>query len=468
MDDLVLDREFLAWCLQLSNVAVHEFAAQRPDFLIISPPKTASTWLADNLRCHPQVFVPAAKEVKYFSYYSQWLDLNWYLDQFRAAGGRVKGEASPSYAILPVETIRQIRCLMPDLKLIFLMREPIARSWSHAKHNFRFHEANFVVEYERVRGGFRKPWRENFVHEWPLASGDYLGQLRRWLSVFPREQIYVDFYESVAHDPHKLLRNVFAFLGVTPDVDLSAFPHAEKIFCGLPRRAFAFAETLLAATARRPDAGTGILPPRAIRFEFAVGVGGESGRPTGNVPEEERSTSFGRGAADGVPGEFEGQDLAAVIERGESLAPVPVSILDAYRGYKIVFHREQFLVLSPEFSLAQLREMGRDELEQYRDHGIAFAASSLVEAKDWVDQLVLAGIHAQFDTLHAQLNTLQGELKTLKAHAKAMEPLKTNLENIICHDKLLQKFFTRPCRFIASTQVRQSFRQLRAFLSSLL
>ena len=101
MDNSALDREFLAWWLQQSNVAFHEFASRRPDFLVISPPKTASTWLADNLRCHPQIFVPAAKKVKYFSYYSKWLDLNWYLDQFSAAGGRVKGEVSPSYAILP-------------------------------------------------------------------------------------------------------------------------------------------------------------------------------------------------------------------------------------------------------------------------------------------------------------------------------------------------------------------------------
>ena len=92
---------------------------------------------------------------------------------------------------------------MPDLKLIFLMREPIARSWSHAKHNFLVHEANFVSNTSEFEAVSESLWRENFVHEWPLASGDYLGQLRRWLSVFPREQIYVDFYESVVHDPHR-------------------------------------------------------------------------------------------------------------------------------------------------------------------------------------------------------------------------------------------------------------------------
>ena len=276
-----------------------------PDFLVISPAKTASTWLADNLRCHPEVFVPAIKEVKYFSYYSKWLDLSWYLDQFSAAGGRVKGEASPSYAILPVETIRQIRSLMPNLKLVFLMREPIARSWSHAKHNFRYHEANFLgntCEFEAVSPSL---WRENFLHEWPLASGDYLGQLRRWLSVFPRQQIYVDFYESVVHDPQKLLRNLFAFLGVTRDVDLSAFPFLGEDLLRAARRASAFPGTLLAATAQRPNPGAGILPRRTIRSEFAVGVGGGS-RGRRRCSAGRRMHGLRRGAADGVPSRIRG------------------------------------------------------------------------------------------------------------------------------------------------------------------
>src|SRR3954471_13604130 len=63
--------------------------AEGPDFLIIAPGKTGTTWLAANLRCHPAVFVPAVKEVKYFSSYCQWFDLDWYLDHFAPGAGRV-------------------------------------------------------------------------------------------------------------------------------------------------------------------------------------------------------------------------------------------------------------------------------------------------------------------------------------------------------------------------------------------
>jgi hypothetical protein len=112
-----------------------------PDFLIVAPPKTGSTWLAYNLVCHPQVYVPPEKEIKYFSHLCEWLDLCWYVRQFLAGQGRIKGEATPSYALLPLQMIRQIHAHFPHLKLIFLLREPCGRAWSHARHCFRYSEA---------------------------------------------------------------------------------------------------------------------------------------------------------------------------------------------------------------------------------------------------------------------------------------------------------------------------------------
>ena len=168
-----------------------------------------------------------------------------------------------------------------------------------------------------------------------MASGDYLGQLRRWLSVFPREQIYVDFYESVAHDPQALLRNVFAFLGVAGDVDLSAFPHAEKISCGLPRELPPSLRRFLQqvhgdrtrelASFLHEHFGL-ILPP-----EWEANLGS-----AGDVPVDEGHAVSAEGPPMVVRRDFEGQCLAAVLERGESAAPVPALVLDDYRGYRIV------------------------------------------------------------------------------------------------------------------------------------
>src|SRR5581483_8826423 len=180
--------------------------AKLPQFLVISPPKTGSTWLAENLRCHPQLFIPPVKEVKYFSSLYKYFDLGWYADHFVPAGERIAGEASPSYAILPVEQIQAIRRLLPDLKLIFLMRDPIARAWSHAKHSHRYRESNFKESTKKYEEVADAEWEANFFHDWTLTSGDYLGQLKRWSAVFPREQIYVGFYESIGTRPIEMLR----------------------------------------------------------------------------------------------------------------------------------------------------------------------------------------------------------------------------------------------------------------------
>ena len=210
------------------------FHNRRPDFLVISPPKTGSTWLAENLRHHPQLFIHPIKEVKYFNSFFKWLDHGWYCTHFNDAGSQKAGEASPSYASLPVGSIRVLHKLLPDVKIVFLMRDPISRAWSHAKHNQAYREANFTTaEVESDPTALTDAqWSENFYHDWPLTSGDYLGQLRRWTSVFPKKQLYVGFYESIVTRPETLLREVFHFLGVDPELDLSGFPVQKHFLSG--------------------------------------------------------------------------------------------------------------------------------------------------------------------------------------------------------------------------------------------
>jgi hypothetical protein len=183
-DVMASEREFLAWCLQQSPVPRRKLATCCPNFLIISPPKTGSTWLADNLRCHPELFVATIKEVKYFSSYCEDFGQDWYLEHFAAAGGRLKGEASPSYALLPPARIRRLRRLLPGVKLVFLMRDPLARAWSHSKHVFRYRELNFASGPREFAAVAEATWQATIAQDWILASGDYLGQLQRWLAVF--------------------------------------------------------------------------------------------------------------------------------------------------------------------------------------------------------------------------------------------------------------------------------------------
>ena len=130
-------------------------------------------------------FVPPIKELKYFSHRFECEDLRTYLEHFRAGMDKSKGEASPSYSMLPRRTIRLLRRLIPDLKLIFVMRDPLERAWSHARHSFCQGEANFKGNRVTIDEVTDEDWIVNLDDEWNRLSGDYLGQLQRWLIGLP-------------------------------------------------------------------------------------------------------------------------------------------------------------------------------------------------------------------------------------------------------------------------------------------
>jgi hypothetical protein len=208
-----------------------------PNWLVIAPPKTGTSWLYANLREHPETFVPPIKELKYFSHRFETEDLRAYLEHFRDGLGKSKGEASPSYSMLPRRTIRLVRRLIPDLKLIYMMRDPLERAWSHARHSFCQGEANFKGNRGTIDEVTDEEWIVNLDDDWNRLSGDYLGQLERWLSVFPREQVYVGFFEDLVSSPRKLLRNVLEFLEISPAFADSAAVTVDAVNVGSPKMA---------------------------------------------------------------------------------------------------------------------------------------------------------------------------------------------------------------------------------------
>ncbi len=398
------DRESTAWSLRQSPVSHHRLAGLRPDFLVISPPKTGSTWLAANLRCHPDVFVPEIKELKYFSSHFKWLDLNWYLDQFAPGAGRVKGEASPSYALLPVERIRLVRRLFPDLKLLFLMRDPLARAWSQAKHCYRYREINFATFTAERDAVNESQWLENVCHAWSLASGDYLGQLRRWLAVFPREQIHVGFYEDIAIRPKALLREVLAFLGVTAAVEFSRFRLTERILPGLDGDPSpALRQVLLQLLGDRTRQLAAFLRERLgldVPAQWQTHL--VQPFPVNQTSADRAAAVFGR--------EFDDRTLADLLAQEETFRPTPRQVVAGYRGYNLVFFRGQLYALADALGRVALDEIGEAELTSLREQRHCFVAPSLAELKEQVDQYVFDRLQHQEQAVRA----LQQDLGTAR------------------------------------------------------
>ena len=198
-----------------------------PDFLGIGAQKAGTTWLHQNLQQHPQLyFPPHIKEIRFF-------DARFYMSPaqyaafFEPAGPRVTGDITPGYAALPISRIRFVRKLIPEAKLVLILRNPIERAWSHALMD--------LVDRKQRRFEDVEPWEfyAHFDSRSARRNGGYVSILDNWLRVFPEEQLLVAFFEDIRDRPQELLTRVFRHLNVSDDVDWDTFPYRERIKEGI-------------------------------------------------------------------------------------------------------------------------------------------------------------------------------------------------------------------------------------------
>jgi hypothetical protein len=109
--------------------------------------------------------------------------------------------------MLEPEVIREILQEFPTLRLIYILRNPIERAWSHAKMDLRTKGLTLA---DAPDGYFR----QHFRHKNSLTRGDAEGCLRRWRDVFPAEQLLTLRFETLCHQPRELLRRCCDHLGV--------------------------------------------------------------------------------------------------------------------------------------------------------------------------------------------------------------------------------------------------------------
>jgi hypothetical protein len=199
-----------------------------PDFIIIGTQKGGTTYLYDELIKHPCISPALVKEVGYFDM-NMGKGLDWYKSFFTAnpatSDAFLTGEASPDYLFHPT-TPRRVARILPHVKLIVLLRNPIKRAHSHYHHEVRlgFETMSFAealaVEEARTIGEKEKMFADkdyyshNYMHFSYRARGMYADQLRAWFKYFPREQMLIlrseDFYKNTP----AVIQEVCEFLGL--------------------------------------------------------------------------------------------------------------------------------------------------------------------------------------------------------------------------------------------------------------
>lgn len=219
-----------------------------PDFLCIGAQKAGTTWLDANLRRDPEIWMPWIKEIQYFNdvhipAHRNWtrahrqrhaenaarrlvkrsegarLDLrtmhaiaslaaepisdDWYGRIFSHAGPhQICGEITPEYSLLPPEGVAHVKRLCPQLKVIFLMRDPIERCWSHIR---MLASRQSGIDIERLA-------EQDDV----IARCDYARILDRWTGAFGPDRIFAADFEQIIREPEALLTGICDFLGVKP------------------------------------------------------------------------------------------------------------------------------------------------------------------------------------------------------------------------------------------------------------
>jgi hypothetical protein len=201
-----------------------------PSALIIGAQRSGTTSLFQYLAQHPDVLPPFGKEIHYFDFHYA-RGLRWYRSRFpyshRLRRGALTLDASPYYLIHPLVPQRAA-ALLPDIKLIALLRNPVDRALSHYQHEVRdgreslsFPEA-IDREAERLAGEeehlLNDPDYYSYNHHRfsYTRRGLYVEQLRRWVRYFPRSQLLVLQSEWLFGDPVAATAAVHGFLGLQP------------------------------------------------------------------------------------------------------------------------------------------------------------------------------------------------------------------------------------------------------------
>jgi hypothetical protein len=178
-----------------------------PNLIVIGGQKCGTTSLHNYLSAHPQIAMSRQKELDFFTSWGRRRGLAWYEQHF-SRGATVRGESSPAYTAWPhiLGVPEAIRETLDDVRLIYLVRDPIERIVSEYLHN---------LGHGQERRSLQRVVSDPSFEQSPyLAKSRYAMQLGRYLELFDPSQLLVLTQEALSHERLDTLRTVFRFLGV--------------------------------------------------------------------------------------------------------------------------------------------------------------------------------------------------------------------------------------------------------------
>jgi sulfotransferase family protein len=210
-----------------------------PDFLCVGAQKAGTSWLYRQLETHSDFWMPPLKELHYLDQLNRtkrlhaprcrdqcdisfldnmkglaercYLDLDSYGRLFQHKGARVSGDISPAYSTLNDEIIERVTNHFPNLKVVFLARDPVERAWSQLSMGVRLGMINKfdATDPEEVVCNLLNPGVLVRSHPSKIVA--------RWKRYVRRENFRVYFFDDLKENPAELRQSILRFLGGDPD-----------------------------------------------------------------------------------------------------------------------------------------------------------------------------------------------------------------------------------------------------------
>ncbi|PYI99089.1 MAG: hypothetical protein DME98_01960 [Verrucomicrobia bacterium] len=211
----------------------------RPDFLCVGAHKGGTTWLYQQLDSHPDFWMPPVKELHYFDQLSRvhrtsrprcrddrdlgfleslkslsakpYIDLEHYAQLFEPKASLLSGDISPNYSTLSNEVIRRVVGYFPNLKVIFLARDPVERVWSHLSMEVRYRQIEpfDATDIDQVNRNLLR--RGMLLRSYPSAI------VARWKRNVHPDRFRIYFFDDLKRNPTELRCSILRFLGADPD-----------------------------------------------------------------------------------------------------------------------------------------------------------------------------------------------------------------------------------------------------------
>ncbi|NND51459.1 MAG: hypothetical protein HKN54_03575 [Flavobacteriaceae bacterium] len=194
-----------------------------PNLFIPGAAKSGTTSLHDLLNCHPDICMSMVKEPVFWnsSSYKNPKKIGWYNDLFEDHQAQILGESTTSYMYYP-EFISAINEYYADPpKFIFILRNPIDRSYSHFWWMCGRGQENRSFRESLTADANREFEAYGYLPNYYYHFGLYGKWIKRFYDNFGQDQVKLITLENLVSDRTETLNSCFRFLGVK---EMSSIP----------------------------------------------------------------------------------------------------------------------------------------------------------------------------------------------------------------------------------------------------